>query len=223
MNHTPARSPTPSDSTRKGTALASHRTLAFQATLSGQPDLALLVLLHALVADRFRRSVDTAAHIHGREPAYGPSMPKPEDSPAAQHMAEQRAAWEQRHPEEEEALWPWLVAQKRDAIMALLAFCVAECGHTGFRDWTGDGTGSSHHQIAAAAGLDVGKWWTATPETYFARVSKAVIANAVTGAAGDDTARRGAAMKKADAARVATEAVAGTGWLPSLLRTPPVE
>jgi ParB family chromosome partitioning protein len=67
------------------------------------------------------------------------------------------------------------------------------------------------------------KWWTATPETYFNRVRKPLIEEAVKEADAHDAARRIVGMKKGEAARAAAKALEGTGWLPSLLRTPPVE
>ncbi len=60
-------------------------------------------------------------------------------------------------------------------------------------------------------------------EGYLGRVTKAHIVEAVTEGVSEDAARRIADMKKPDMAQTAEQLLAGTGWLPAVLRTPEPE
>jgi hypothetical protein len=48
-----------------------------------------------------------------------------EDSPAVKTLADQHAAWQSRLPDEEAALWDWLLAQDGGTVTGLLSYCVA--------------------------------------------------------------------------------------------------
>jgi ParB family chromosome partitioning protein len=61
----------------------------------------------------------------------------------------------------------------------------------------------------------------ATADSYFGRVSKTGIEQAITEAKGADFAAGVSGMKKADAAAYAERQLAGTGWLPALVRIAP--
>ena len=112
--------------------------------------------------------------------------------------------------------------QDMPALLALLAVCVARCGHAGGADWTeGRGTGSVAAQVAQAAGLDMRTWWQPTPESYLGRVPKALILEAVRDGAGEPAASRIAGMKKEAMVANAAELLDGTGWLAEILRMPP--
>ena len=57
-------------------------------------------------------------------------------------------------------------------------------------------------------------------DNYLGRVTKARILEAVREAKGDEAADRIADLKKPDMVAAAEELLAGTGWLPEVLRTP---
>lgn len=59
--------------------------------------------------------------------------------------------------------------------------------------------------------------------SYLGRVTKAHIVEAVAEGVSEDAARRIADMKKPDMAQAAEQLLAGTGWLPAVLRTPKAE
>jgi ParB family chromosome partitioning protein len=71
--------------------------------------------------------------------------------------------------------------------------------------------------------LDVAKDWTPTVDSYLGRVTKAHIVEAVSEGVSEDAARRIADMKKPDMAQTAEQLLAGSGWLPPVLRTPKAE
>src|SRR3546814_6355822 len=89
-------------------------------------------------------------------------------------------------------------------------------------DWSSD-VCSSDLRLAGALALDVTKDWTPTVDSYLGRVTKAHIVEAVTEGVSEDAARRIADMKKPDMAQAAEQLLAGTGWLPAVLRTPEPE
>lgn len=60
-------------------------------------------------------------------------------------------------------------------------------------------------------------------DSYLGRVTKAHIVEAVTEGVAEDAAPRIADMKKPDMAQAAEQLLAGTGWLPTILRTPEPE
>ena len=62
--------------------------------------------------------------------------------------------------------------------------------------------------------------WTPTADSYLGRVTKARILEAVREAKGRAEADRIAGLKKPDMIAAAEELLAGTGWLPEVLRTP---
>ena len=77
-------------------------------------------------------------------------------------------------------------------------------------------------QLAEALSLDMSAQWSATQDNYLGRVTKSQILEAVREAKGSAAAQRIEHLKKSDMAQEAERLLAGTGWLPALLRTPGV-
>jgi ParB family transcriptional regulator, chromosome partitioning protein len=125
-------------------------------------------------------------------------------------MAARHAAWLQRLPEDQDALWDWLIALGPTTLAELTAYCVAatvkpECG-------------PHIDRVATAARLDLAQWWTPTARGYFSRVSKTQIVEAVTEGVDAQAAANIAGLKKAEMAERAEALLAGSGWLPAMLR-----
>lgn len=77
-------------------------------------------------------------------------------------------------------------------------------------------------RLAHALSLNMNQWFEATAESYFGRVSKAGIEQAISEAKGADVAAGVTGMKKADAVAYAKRQLAGTGWLPALVMIAPI-
>jgi ParB family chromosome partitioning protein len=77
-------------------------------------------------------------------------------------------------------------------------------------------------RLAGSLSLDMSAQWSATQDNYLGRVTKSQILNAVREAKGSAAARMIEHLKKGDMAQEAERLLAGTGWLPALLRTPGV-
>lgn len=73
-------------------------------------------------------------------------------------------------------------------------------------------------RLATALGLDMTQWWQPTAASYLGRISKARILEAVTEACSKEAAENLAKLKKDALAARAEEKLAGTGWLPVVLR-----
>jgi ParB family chromosome partitioning protein len=69
-----------------------------------------------------------------------------------------------------------------------------------------------------AVALDMAQRWQPTVAGYLGRVSKPLNLEAVTEAKGKAAADNIATLKKGDMATHAAELLAGTGWLPAMLR-----
>lgn len=197
--------------------LSSQRTLALQATLLDRPDVALVALTHRLLLKAFpiygSRS-DSAVGIELRNANGGPDGEELAGSPA--HVA-LRARWTQieaKLPQEPEQLFGWLLKQPQGEVLSMLALCVAlavDCVQS-------DEAPSVADELARAAGLDMRTWWTATAESYLAQVSKARILEVVREAVSPEVAATLTDLKKGALAAAAERRLAGTGWLPPLLR-----
>ncbi len=125
------------------------------------------------------------------------------------------ASWAARLPESVDAILPWVLAQEPITVQQLLIFLIASTvtGVYGVERST-----QSTDPLAAALGLDMRKWWSATGPSYFNHVSKGRILDVVTEAVDGNAAGPLAALKKDAAVAGAEQAVAGTGWLPTVLR-----
>jgi ParB family transcriptional regulator, chromosome partitioning protein len=77
--------------------------------------------------------------------------------------------------------------------------------------------------MAQATALDMSAHWQPTAASYFGRISKVQIIETVREAVSEDAARRIAGLKKQAMTEAAEKLLAGTGWLPALLRTPEPE
>jgi len=188
--------------------LTAHRTAALRAVLGNKPVVALAAAVHALALPVFYASHDDCGlALHAVSPAL--RAVGIEESPAAKTLADQHAAWQSRLPDDETALWDWLLAQDSITVTGLLAYCVA-CTVKPER-------GASADRLAAAVSLDMAQWWQPTVAGYLGRVSKALILEAVSEAKGA-AAENLAALKKGDMAARAAERLTCTGWLPAMLR-----
>jgi ParB family transcriptional regulator, chromosome partitioning protein len=103
--------------------LTAHRTAALRAMLADRPTVALAATAHALALPVFYAGGDSALALHVVTPALRAEGIG--DSPAAKSLADQHAAWQSRLPDDQGALWDWLLTQEATALTGLLAYCVA--------------------------------------------------------------------------------------------------
>jgi ParB family chromosome partitioning protein len=186
-------------------SLTAHRSAAITAALLQQPGIALAAVVHALALPLFYGGArpETSLQITSRTF----SLDGVEGSPAAQMIGLAEEEWVTRMPCNPDDLFAWCLAQDTKTLSDLLTFCVARTVN-GVIGKAGDSGGKrlKHaSMLAEALSLDMTAWFA--------------IIEAVREATGA-TAPAWEAMKKAELAALAERKIAGTGWLPKLLRSP---
>ncbi len=203
--------------------LTAHRVAAVQAELIDRPDVALAAitahLAVKLLVDGYRRHYGnddaltvSATNTHASLPSEADGM---KTSAAWQKMDAERATWAARLPESVDAIFPWVLAQEPITVQQLLTFLIASTV-TGV--YGVERSKQSIDALAVALGLDMSKWWSATGPSYFNHVSKGRILEVVTEAVDANAASPLAALKKDAVVTGAEQTVAGTRWLPTVLR-----
>lgn len=202
--------------------LMAHRTLGLRLALGESPDMALLAVTHALAARTFFRGEDDGSclDICPNSAFLGAHAEVIADTAAAQRLGERHTSWAAQMPVDVAGLWGFVIDLDHDSRMALLAHCAALTVFAVRIPW--DPRPKARvmaDALAQALALDMTAYWTPTARSYFGRVTKAHILAAVREGVPNEAADRMAGMKKHEMADAAEQLLAGTGWLPALLRT----
>ena len=203
--------------------LTAHRTAALQAMLADNPKVALAAVVHTLAHSLFHAHRDTgsALRIHPLPVTLDHSAEGIETSKARKQLLEATKAVQKRLPKTADKLWDWCLAQDQKTLLAVLAVCAA---HTvdavekrrGRMERAPDAAHAA--QLGKALKLDMAVYWQPTAASYFGRVSKGLILEAVTEGNGKQAADNIAALKKSAMADKAAELLIGKNWLRALLR-----
>lgn len=204
--------------------LTAHRTMGLRDAVQSDQTLALTVVVHGLALQVFYPRWGTWTPLQLRLSVTGLERLAPgvSDSPAGRRVADRLEAWGSRLPEEARDLWGVLIVLPPSALLDLMA-CCAGVGLYAVRDPHDRKPDAWAHAetLATVTGLDMTGTWTATAASYFSRVPKAQVLEAVTEATNADEAARIAGLKKGDMAQAAERLLEGRGWLPEVLRTAP--
>ncbi|WP_142847999.1 ParB/RepB/Spo0J family partition protein [Telmatospirillum sp. J64-1] len=203
--------------------LTAHRTLALRLALGEQTDMALIAVTHALAAQTFYRGGGDAHCLEIRpiSASLGGHADGIEDTAAAKALADRHAGWAADMPRDVADLWGFIAGLDHASVMALFAHCAAQTVNALKLPWE-QNKRHAHEttdRLATGVALDMTAHWTPTVRAYLGRVTKAQILAAVREALGDEAAERIADKKKQEMAEKAEQLLAGTGWLPPLLRT----
>jgi ParB family transcriptional regulator, chromosome partitioning protein len=200
--------------------LTAYRTSALRNELALHPATALIALVHALaLATFFEHSQGSCLEIVPKSAWLSGHAPGIDESVAEKQIAERHAAWGKRLPQEPEALWTYIHELSDTDRLELLAHCVSLTANAiraprQRRDESEVHAGVLANEVA----LDMTAYWQPTAASYFGRVSKERIVEAVREGVSAQAADNIARMKKQAMAEAAEAALAGKGWLPSLLR-----
>lgn len=198
--------------------LTAHRTAALQATLSQRPDIALVTLTHRLVLHEFYAGADAGqgvAQVFTRQTeleSFAPDLPTCKAKEALNTRAHELRA---RLPNDASDLFAWLVGQPQSVVLELCAYCVA----LSLDGVTKNENDRALDVLADAAGLDMGVWWQPTADNYLSKIGKSRLLELLREIGANDAASALTQVKKATLAKEVERRLAGTGWLPSLLRT----
>lgn len=210
-------------SDRLMTELTAHRTLGLRQALGEQPDVAFFAALHALALEAFYHyGTDSCLELELKSVGFGTQAPGLNDSAAAEAIRARHEAWVAALPKESTDLWAALQNWDGHRQAALFAHVVSLSVNAVHEAWNRKPRTLAHaDQLAEAVGLDMTvAGWRPTVDTFFGRVTKARIQQAVTEAKGARAAERIAHLKKGDMAQEAETLLAGAGWLPEPLRAP---
>lgn len=202
--------------------LTAHRTAGLRDVLAEHPEVALATVVHVLALRTFYRGYDLGSclEIEVKSAALDTHAPGIADSTAGRSIEARHADWAGRVPADPRELWAFVLGLSPHERLALLAHC-ASLSVNAVRAWERRPQALAHaDRLACTLALDMRQYWVATVASYFGRVSKAHILEAVREGYSPEAAERMAGLKKGPMADVAEEALAGKGWLPALLRRP---
>jgi ParB family chromosome partitioning protein len=197
--------------------LTAQRTLAIQAMLADNAQVALAALANVLVA----RLIEDDLHIHQPRAAVQISAqcsrstvlsasPEAAHSKAFETLAERVSAWRDRIPGDAGRRLGWLIALPQSDLVDLLALCVALSTDA----VTGQLGRHAADVLVAPLGLDMAEWWEPTAENYLAHVPKAKAIEAVAQACGAAATEPLSKLKKVELVVEAERLLSGSRWLP---------
>ena len=203
--------------------LTAYRTVGLRNALAEHSATALTAVVHALAAAAFYSGSDRSSclEIAPRSASLTAHAPGIDECPAMTAIAERHAAWERRMPEDAAQLWDFVARLDQAGQVELLAHCASlSLNAMHLPKHRTEAAALAHADVLAETlGLDMTATWTPTAANYFGRVSKERIVEAVREGVSVEAAANIAGMKKLAMAEVAERRLAGTGWLPELLRT----
>lgn len=203
--------------------LTAHRTQGLREALARTPDVALTAVVHALTLRSFYPGYDqpTPLEIKLTSAVLAPHAPGVEDTGAGRAVAARHEAWAARMPKASGEAWDFVAGLGSGELLDLLAHC-ASLSLDAVRQPHNKrpGAWALADRLSGLCRLDMTTTWTPTVASYLGRVTKAHIGQAVREAVGEEAASRVAGLRKGDMAAEAETLLKGTGWLPSLLRTP---
>jgi ParB family chromosome partitioning protein len=196
-------------------SLTAHRSAALAAELQQRPDVALAALVDAFASRVLGLAGESSLHVT----ASPQSLRRVEGSKAFVQLEQAREKWGKMLPNDH-SLFAWCLKQKQAVLLELLAFCVAATINAVRLKSDRPGIGRLQHAdtLAAALKLDMKSWFTPDAANFFSRVSKPQILAAISEAKGQPPAPAWEKLKKAELAQEAERQLAGSGWMPELMR-----
>ena len=203
--------------------LTAHRTAALQAMLADNPKIALVAVVHTLALGIFYAGPEPTACCGSIPPWSVPTAarkasrhPKP-----TSNWRRQPRPFARGFPRPTASCGAGSSSQDQKTLLAILAVCA---GHTvdtvEKKRGSFEAPPSMRHagQLGEALKLDMADYWQPTAASYFGRVSKGLILEAVSEGVSKQAADKIAALKKDTMASRASELLAGKNWLPAILR-----
>jgi ParB family chromosome partitioning protein len=203
--------------------LTAQRTMALRDALATSPDVALSAVVHALVAATFYSTGGRVSCLEIKpSSAYLDShAPGIAESRAGRSVDERHERWAVRLPKEPGDLWAFVQGLAATELLDLLAHCASLTVNAVRMTWDRRPAAMAQaDRLAEAVDLDMGAYWAPTVERYLGRVTKTRIVEAVSEGVSAEAAERISSLKKPDMASEAEALLAGTDWLPALLRKP---
>jgi ParB family chromosome partitioning protein len=187
--------------------LTAHKTMGLRDAVQADVGAALATVVHALALQVFYPGYGLWTPLQLRLSVSGLERLAPgvDDGPAGRRVRERCEAWGARLPERAEDLWGVVFGLAPSDQLDLMA-CCAGVGLYAVRDPHDRRPGAlaQAETLATMVGLDMTQTWSATAASYFTRVPKTRVLEAVTEAVNAEEAGRIAGFKKGDMAEAAT-------------------
>jgi ParB family chromosome partitioning protein len=199
--------------------LTAYRTSALRNELAQHPATALIALVHVLaLATFFRSSEGSCLEIQPKSASLSGHAPGIDESVAEKQIAARHAAWAKRLPQKPERLWTFIHGLTDDERSGLLAHCVSlSVNAIRAPRQCSDESEANAALLAREVALNMTAHWQPTAASYFGRVSKERIVEAVRDGVSEQAAQNIVRLKKPAMAEAAEAALAGKGWIPALL------
>lgn len=196
-------------------SLTEAKSSAIGMSLAKNPDIALAAVVHALASDILVMGPAKSCLRLSASVTYYKA-----DCDGADELRELREEWSEKLPKDDDALWEWCLAQDREKLLELLAYCAgATVNAIDAKQHQPQASRLAHADVLAKSlELDMKAWFTPTAENYFSRVGRDSVVAAITEAKGIPAKRSWQKLKKSELAKLAEREVQNTGWLPKPLR-----
>lgn len=204
--------------------LTAHRTAAMQAILMERTDIALVVLAHKLTMEiipgyELERLKTSTLNVSATTQlsqlrTWAPDL---QNFNAVAAIEQNASAWAAALPKDGAELFAHLLALPQAELLQLIGCLVAQCVST-ITAFERPNHHTASDLLASAIELDMADWWHATGDSYLAAVPKSRRMQAVREAVSEEAAAGIANMKKEPMIAAAKEHLAGTRWLPAILR-----
>lgn len=203
------------------TELSAWRTLGLREAIGRHPQVAFNAALHVMVLRLFYHyAQDSCLEIDVKQAVLGAQAPGLGDTATAVTIDARHKEWADLLPENPVELWDTINTMSGEDRTSLFAHCVSMSLNALYESWNKRPRALAHaDRLAHAVSLDMAEQWTPTAESYFGRVTKARILQAVGEVCGEGDAAKLADLKKDAMAERAESLLAGSGWLPEPLRT----
>ena len=196
--------------------LTAQRTVALQAEVAQQPQVALLALVHKLALSTFFSGshFDSILRLTSDRTTLSQHAEELEGTRAKASLEAHRARIEALLPKEPESLLTWLSTQPHEVLMDILAFCVAQS----LDAVQSSESPSAFDPLATLAKFDMRRWWDPTAGNYFDSLPRVRILAVVTEAKSEAAAATLSNLKKGALAIEAEKQLSATRWVPNVMR-----
>lgn len=202
--------------------LTAHRTAAMAASMMAKPHIALAAVVHAMALSAQHRSSHSCLQISLKVPNLRNAIAAADDAKGLAVIETEHSRILDHIPHDPAALWQWCLTRSVEELLDLLALYASTSIDAVKRkgDATTHGRLAHAEALASSLALDMTEWFTPTADNYFKRITRPAIIAAIESATGNCSPTL-ANLKKTDLAKRAEQLVAGTGWLPELLKGRP--
>ncbi|MGO9474906.1 MAG: DNA-binding protein, partial [Rhodomicrobium sp.] len=203
------------------TELTAYHSLGLRNAMANDFRMAFVAVLHALALRLFYGYGTMGCLQIEAKDTLVPAFAGLGEFNAAREIAARHETFEKMLPEQESALWEFLLALDGDTQDALFAHCAGLTVNAVHESFNRSGKRRHALQLAEALRLDMAcQGFVTTAANYLGRIKKQQILETVAEAKAAATAELLADLKKKEMAAEAERLLADTGWLPEPLRTP---